>query len=261
MKTIAHSLAICLLLVSNLFAGTIHPLNNDENYIKHGKNFPYVLKLCGSYKDNSLFCASAVAIDKHWIITAAHVVNNSKICILKNDDTDKTFAIKEIICHPDFNDNSFGKADLALGYIENDIGLDFYPTLYETDDEIGNICDIAGYGLTGNFETGCVKSDNLRRAGSNLIEYIDRDLLICTPSNFQRTNLEFVICSGDSGGGLFIQNKLAGINSCVLAIDKKPNSDYGDEAGHTRISKYIEWIKKNMDNKKHNLKNVFGVDK
>jgi hypothetical protein len=76
-----------------------------------------------------------------------------------------------------------------------------------------------------------------------------------------RTELEFLICSGDSGGGLFINKKLAGINSCVLAADKKPNSSYGDDAGHTRISKYVPWIKQKIEEKKRSLDKVFGVDK
>ena len=61
-------------------------------------------------------------------------------------------------------------------------------------------------------------------------------------NNERMTELEFLIGSGDSGGGLFLDGKLAGINSCVLAIDKKPNSTYSDESGHTRVSKYIDWI-------------------
>ena len=51
-----------------------------------------------------------------------------------------------------------------------------------------------------------------------------------------------MIGSGDSGGGLFLDGKLAGINSFVMAADGKTNSDYGDECAHTRISTYKKWI-------------------
>ena len=61
-------------------------------------------------------------------------------------------------------------------------------------------------------------------------------------SKNNHTELEFCAANGDSGGGLFIDNKLAGINSMVLAADKKTNSDYGDECTHTRISSYKSWI-------------------
>jgi secreted trypsin-like serine protease len=57
--------------------------------------------------------------------------------------------------------------------------------------------------------------------------------------------LEFLIASGDSGGGLFIDNKLAGIHSCVMTVGKNPQSKYGEESGHTRISNFIEWIEDN----------------
>jgi hypothetical protein len=45
---------------------------------------------------------------------------------------------------------------------------------------------------------------------------------------------------------LFIENKLAGINSFVAADDGKPNSNYGDESGHTRMSLYYNWILEQM---------------
>lgn len=233
---------------SYLVSGTIDPNTQDSKYVDYAKDFKYVYKICGSYKDKKLFCASAVAIDPHWIITAAHVVKNYNICVISQDN--KAFIVDKVICHEDFNDNKFGFADIAIGYISEDIGLDFYPSLYDSDDEVGKICSISGYGLTGTFITGATTVDNLRRSGSNIIDKIDRDLLVCSPSISNKTSLEFLIAVGDSGGGLFIGNKLAGINSCVLADDKIPDSTYGDESGHTRISKFVKWIKNHIENEK-----------
>ena len=59
--------------------------------------------------------------------------------------------------------------------------------------------------------------------------------------------MEFLIASGDSGGGMFINGKLAGINSFVTAADGTTNSDYGDECCHTRISIFAKWIKDHID--------------
>lgn len=262
MRTLINSFVLCFSLIFNtVLAGTIHPFTPDAKHVEYGKKFANIVKLCGSYEDKSMFCASAVVIDKNWILTAAHVVRNSKICIVHDKDKDQAFLVSEIICHKDFNDNGFGVADIALGYVEKDIVLDSYPELYTDNDEIGKICSISGYGFTGDFKTGAIKSDSFKRAGSNTIDSIDRDLLICTPSSLNRTELEFLIASGDSGGGLFINHKLAGINSCVLAIDKNPNSNYSDEAGHTRISTYAPWIKEEISKKKLKLKSVFGVDR
>lgn len=221
-------------------AGTIDPNTQDEKYLEYGSKFHCVLKICGKDSLEKPFCASAVAIKSHWILTAAHVVQNCSSCFVTIKD--KQVCVKKVIYHEKYNENKFGEYDIALGYIDNDIGLDFYPELYDKDDEVGKVCSISGFGITGSFITGIKYSDNKRRAGSNIIDSIDRKLLVCTPSRHNKTELEFIIGSGDSGGGLFIGNKLAGINSCVMAVDSKPDSTYGDEAGHSRVSLYIDWI-------------------
>ena len=237
-KTILFFLMITKLCLS----GTIDPNTPDTKYIEYGNKFTYVGKLCGIGSDNKYYCASAVAINDRFILTAAHVVKNAKSCTININD--KTINVVNIECQIEFEEDNFGYNDIAIGYCEEEIGLDFYPDLYEDNNEEGKLCSMSGYGLTGTFTTGSIKSDNHRRAGSNIIDNIQNDLLICSPSGpGKKTSLEFIIASGDSGGGLFIDNKLAGINSCVMATDKKPNSSYGDEGGHTRISKFIPWIK------------------
>lgn len=243
---------LSLLFVSHVFAGTIDPYVPDQKYIDYGKKFKCVFKICGKTTEGKKYCASAVVINKNWILTAAHVVQDCAEIKIK-DDSDKEYCVEKIIMNKHFEENKFGKNDIALGYVKEDINLDFYPELYSTDDEVGKICCISGYGIAGTFKSGCIISDQHKRAGSNYIDKIDRDLLICTPSlkgTPRYTELEFIIGSGDSGGGLFIDKKLAGINSCVISDDGKPDSTYGDEAGHTRVSLFIDWIKENMNNEK-----------
>jgi len=239
------------LFSSYTYSGTIHPEVSDSKYIEYGKSFVYIYKLCGSYKNGEVFCASSVAIDDHFLLTAAHVVKNAESCVIKDLDNEKSYIIKDIICHKDFEEKKFGFHDIAILYLDESLSLSFYPELYADTDEIGKVCSMSGFGITGNFNTGIINSDNKRRAGSNIIDRIENELLICSPSNNNRTELEFLIGSGDSGGGLFIKNKLAGINSCIMTLDKKPNSDYSDESGHTRISIYNSWIKKIIENKKN----------
>lgn len=234
-----------IFFLSFIYAGTIDPHTPDSKYIEYGKDFHYVGKLCGEDEENNKFCASAVAIDDHNILTAAHVVHNAKICRITIND--KKILVTKIIINKDF-EKIFGKADIAIGHCEDPIGLKFYPALYTDRDEVGKLCSISGYGLHGTFETGIRLSDNNRRAGSNRIDETYNNLLVCTPSHRNSkgyTSLEFIIGSGDSGGGLFIDNKLAGINSCVMSIEKVPNSTYGDESGHTRISDFVDWIEEN----------------
>jgi secreted trypsin-like serine protease len=248
---IKYILFISLFLFSNCLGGTIRPDTSDEKYIEYGKKFHCIGRICGKYKSGDNYCASAVAIKPNWVLTAAHVVKDSETCFVTIED--KKIEIKKVIWHKDFEEKEFGLADIALGYSEDTSDLDFYPNLYSDEGEVGKVCSMAGYGLTGTFNTGIHFSDNKRRAGSNVIDKVDRDLLICTPSknNERMTELEFLIGSGDSGGGLFLDGKLAGINSCVLAIDKKPNSTYSDESGHTRVSKYIDWINSTIEEFKY----------
>jgi len=238
-----YLLVFLLYNISTAMSGTIDPLNQDIEYINYGKKFNYVGKLCGIGGDEKQYCASAVAISDRFILTAAHVIKGAKSCTITIND--KIINIVSLEYPQNFNPDDFGHNDIAIGYCENIIGLNYYPELYEETDEINKLCSMSGYGLTGTFITGAVKSDQHRRAGSNIIDGIQNDLLICSPSgqDNNRTSLEFMIASGDSGGGLFIDNKLAGINSCVMASDKKPDSTYTDECGHTRISKFSKWIK------------------
>lgn len=229
---------------SLLTAGTIDPKVQDKQYIQYGESFKYVGKLCGTYSDNTKFCGSAVAIDDHHILTAAHVVKGSTSCYVYIEG--KEFCLQEMTIHKDFNDKQFGVADIAIGYSEKSFGLDFYPSLYDEDEEIGKVCCIAGYGFHGTFLTGAKFYDDKRRAGSNVIDSIEKDLLICSPSKHgdkTLTELEFLIASGDSGGGLFVGERLAGINSCIMSLDKSPSAKYNEESGHTRVSKFISWIK------------------
>lgn len=248
MKKVINNIIVGLLLFfgSNVISGTIDPDIQDEEYIKYGEKFHYILEIMGSYEESkNVFTASAVAIEPNWVLTAAHVVKGSRFVFLYDENNKKAILVDEVIVHQDFEDKEFGFADIALCHTASDIGLSFYPSLYEDEDEVNKICSISGYGQTGTFNTGIYISDGKKRAGSNKIDKIENNLLICSPSKINKTSLEFLIGSGDSGGGLFIDGKLAGINSCVTAIDKKPNSTYNDESGHTRVSKFIDWIREN----------------
>lgn len=238
---------LLLLIIPNLYAGTISPNIADKSYVDRGKNFDCIVRIQLRDDANQLMLASAVIIDENHALTAAHVVKPAKICKLILDNNEE-FPIDKIIIHKDFEELNFGKYDIALCYSKKTFQLKSYPKLNSDINEEGKRCDISGYGLTGNFLTGVTSSDGKKRAGTNIIDYIDKDLLICSPSKFGEkdfTDLEFLIAHGDSGGGLFIDGKLAGINSCVMATDKKPNSTFTDESGHTRISIFNDWIEKN----------------
>jgi hypothetical protein len=225
------------------FSGTIDPNTPDSKYLDYAKKFTYIGRVCGKTNNGMIYCGSAVAIRPRVILTAAHVIKDTKSCFLSINS--KEICVPKVVYHSSFDDNKFGHGDIAIGFTENDIGLDFYPELYTNKDEINKICCISGFGISGTFLTGATIGDAKQRAGSNKIDYIDRQLLMCSATRGRgRTSLEFLIASGDSGGGLFIDGKLAGINSCVISDGKgsKLQSTYETESGHTRVSDFVEWI-------------------
>ena len=68
------------------------------------------------------------------------------------------------------------------------------------------------------------------------------------------TGDESSICSGDSGGGIYNSNdEVTGINSYIARLTDKNNGStsdingtfdcsFGEFAGHTRVSQYVDWI-------------------
>jgi hypothetical protein len=243
---------MAILGISISYAGTIDPNVPDDKYIEYGDKFHSVVKLSCVNNETILPAGgvntswgSAVIIDPHWIITAAHVVEDSYGWSVSFEG--KQHEVKKIIIHPEYKTNVFGYNDIALGFLEEEIKLNYYPALYQNSDEVGKICSLAGYGFTGTFDTGIIDFDDKKRAGSNFVDRAERKTLVCSPSKKNKTTeLEFLISRGDSGGGLFINNKLAGIHSSVMARDGKSDSSYTDESSHTRISLFCGWIKENM---------------
>lgn len=229
-------------------AGTTLSEVPDSKYVEYGNQHKCVVKLVGMDIKNpkAYSFGSAVVIKPRWVVTAAHVVHNTeKQYVLIGD---KKISIDKVISNPNFDfEKKLSDSDIALCHTTEDIILDFYPELYCDQDELNKVCSISGYGVTGSGDTGAVKSDDKKRAGSNIVIGTTDYLLRCDMNRHNRTSLEFLISHGDSGGGLFIDKKLAGINSFVMASDKKPDSSFGDESFHTRISnsKIFSWIEEN----------------
>jgi V8-like Glu-specific endopeptidase len=223
-------------------AGTRLPSVPDSKYLEYGKKHQCVLPIQGIMSNdlNSTFRGSCILISPKYIITAAHVVAGSlsQNVIFNN----KVVPVSIIAIHSDWKYDKTGIADIAVGKLSKPINLDFYPELYTESDEMSKVCSMAGYGHHGTFKTGWKPFDNKRRAGSNLVAEMYKDCLL-VKSDDAHTSLEFLIAPGDSGGGMFIDQKLAGINSFIMATDGKGDSDYGDDACFTRISKFIPWIK------------------
>lgn len=249
MARIILYLFLLIILSSHTIAGTRRHDATDEKYLNYGSQYECIVKLELVIKEgdrNIKANGSATIIDPHWIITAAHVAkltDNISFSINNNK-----FNIDHIIICPNFEKekNSEDSRDIALCHVKEKINIKYYPPLYEDNKELNKVCAMVGYGITGDGNTGATISDGKKRGGSNIVDIINGDSLICTMDKDNSTELEFLVSHGDSGGGLFIDQKLAGVHSAVICNDGKPDSNYGDQSVHTRISVYKIWIETNI---------------
>lgn len=245
MKTLL--LILSLFISSSLYAGTIDPNKSDASYIEYGSKHECVVKIAGKYKHDEHttknFFASSVIIKPRIILTAAHIIDGATEVFIVDNNSNK-INVKFAFYLNTWDKSKFGPNDIAIGLLEKDVRLDFYPELYNNDDEVGKICSLAGFGITGNYIQGSQIMDNNKRAGSNIIDEIFNGMLSTSVNRGTKTTLEFLIGHGDSGGGLFIDKKLAGIHSGIMTDheDKNLNSDYRDHGAHTRISTHKKWI-------------------
>lgn len=241
---------ILFFFASKAFAGTIDPGTPDSKYVEFGKQFPFVVQItndidCKKCDKAHAQHASAVIIRPHWALTAAHVINGSKDDVLHVGEKKHRVGYK--IQHKEYDEDKVGLHDIALCYSAEDFKLDFYVPLYRKTDELGQAVTIAGWGATGNFATGVTKSDNTRRAGHNKLASSFLSVVTCVPRKEGRFPLEFMIAPGDSGGGMFIGNELAGINSFLAHADGKPDGSYGDDSAFTRVSLYADWVESQIE--------------
>lgn len=252
------SLSLALLFTSSAFGITYRPDKDDNEFIKYGNEHSCVVRVkCLKANSSPLHAGSGTLIAPRVVVTAAHVVTGGSNQVIEFNGND--YGIVASVCPKDFNmkmSNGFGKYDIAVCYLEKPVDLDHFPELYGEKDEDGKICSISGWGRHGNFNNGySYKGSSVRRAGSNFVEKIEQELLICMPSKkgdgTRMTTLEAIVAPGDSGGGLFIDGKLAGVHSLLMTKDaaniKTLNGGYSNQSGSTRVSLYKDWILKTAE--------------
>ena len=250
MRYLILSLIILLGLSSPATSGTRNPSTPDSKHLEYGTKHECVVPVRGGMKfkdkdgkENTLtFSGSGVIIRKRYILTAAHVVQKAKdpYIILHG----KKIPIEWVVIPKLFKEESTGPYDIALCRLKEDAIIDFYPALYEKDNELGKLCSVAGWGMHGTWTTGTIYDDGKCRAGSNYVDPIMFcGMMVCSVQGTKsQTSLEYLIGHGDSGGGLFIDKKLAGIHSCIYTGDGNLNSSYKDYSAHTRVSLHKPWI-------------------
>lgn len=220
---------------------------------------------------NSPYSCSGTVINKNWVLTAGHCVNqaNSMSFVLPDASGWRFYESSSWVAHENFNDaNLFGGWDIGLMHFDTD--FDVAPAqLYSGSNEWLQLSANAGFGYTGTGETGIAFIDYQRRAGTNIIDdlwsaegngqqILWSDFDHSTDASYNAidfqgvefddlaTSLELMTAPGDSGGGVFIQEDeqfyLTGVHSFISDFSGDGAFGYGDVFGSTRVSSFIDWI-------------------
>jgi len=241
-------LLIFLALSSVAAAGTIEDGIPDARYRSYGESFsPYTRPIMGVDRDGRTPHGSCVLIAPHWAVTAAHVTDGMVACSVRSADGEHI--VTKFVPHPEYG-GDFGWHDISLVHVATPFTLAKYPALGDGTEKLGSVAAAAGYGMTGRLSSGITgDGGSLIRAGTMRLVAEERSVLVCQIAR-HNTPLPFCIAPGDSGGGLFATSadgttRLVGINSCVSRKGTtKPRHIAGEESCHTRVSLYVEWIRR-----------------
>jgi hypothetical protein len=240
------SVVLFIILCFSARGGTYRTDVEPQKYLDFGKKFYCVKTLSTEKKTENrtqFSTGSCVILNSHWIITAGHIADEPFDIAYVTIGKKKHF-INKIIVNKNYNSKKL-IGDIALGFCEKGFGEVETPVLMSEQIKLNSKCSIAGYGRYGDMKNGAKYFDGKIRAGTNTLVSRFHDMVVCVGSNDKtKTSLEFLPNVGDSGGGLFVDGKLAGIMSLVFSKDKTANSDYGDEAAFVEIYPYLEWINK-----------------
>ncbi|XP_017122449.2 transmembrane protease serine 9 [Drosophila elegans] len=250
---------IALLAIAG-FAQAAPPLGRVVNGTDSSVDkYPFVISLRGSKGSHS--CGGSI-ISKQFAMTAAHCTAGRKATDLSvqfgvtkiNATGPNVVRVKKIIQHEDYNPYNNYANDISLLLVEEPFELDGVavaavklPDLsYATPQtDAGGEGVLIGWGLNA---TGGSIQTTLQEVGLKV--YSDAE---CESRHEGRTDRRYHICggvdeggkgqcSGDSGGPLIYNGQQVGIVSWSI----KPCTAPPYPGVYTKVSQYIDWIKKNQ---------------
>lgn len=277
--------SLTLQLPDTVISGTILDTVSDDLYLSKGNDYvsvgEFYYKTGNPKKPSFDYSASGIVIandeEKHeaWVLTAAHVVDKATAMIFDLNGLmvpgAEAYSATQWHAHPGWTGRVSDGYDIGLvkfsECIDDGTGTPLTPAVFtgsSTSLLVGDVVTSVGFGMTGTGLTGAVTYDGKKRAGQNVVDYIDpvnkvfySDFDAPDGSEMQYDydgdgiadsdpnplGLEFLIGPGDSGGGVFVDDVLVGINSLIWSpTDNQPDADYGDLSGHTLVSTFADWI-------------------
>lgn len=211
---------------ANLHAGIISEHENDFDYQDLAQDFPSVIKI---FTDQG-YC-SAVIVSPKWVITTKHSIQN-------RNDIQVAYAFQEYSPQKIVFHKTLDIALIKVNLPECAEVAEIAPIKNLS----GSVCQIVGYGRTGRIKPKYY--DLEKRAGNNKVTCENKDFINCKFTKDSDIKLQILIAKGDSGGGVFLNNKLVAINSFVKEIE--PEGAYEDVSGHVKISSVYDWIISNI---------------
>lgn len=217
-------------------------------------------KLCHLNLGRGVPDGEGTLIHRHWVLTAAHCAVDLQKKLDKRENHFVTIAgvehrVDRVILHERWIENE--AYDIALVHIEEPSMRGEIVKIYTDKNELGQLVYVAGLGDKGTGVTGITGNDNKLRAATNRVDEATDFWLKWAFDNpatnpGKATELEGISGPGDSGGPAFInvqgETYIVGISSGQSARNSNGKEGvYGVVEYYTRVSMYVDWIKKNMN--------------
>jgi len=226
---------------------------NEDGTVHHGASAVLIANAAGSVE---------------WALTAAHVVeynlNQPGFVQMQFglgpdffNNPGETRMVDAWYLHPDWSAAAENGTtpDLALVHLAEPFDVD-PAVLYAGTLDYGDPITMVGYGAPGTDATGQMEFDGIERAGTNVVQAFGGDgtpgyswyapfMVFSDFNDIDPTPLEWLLSSGDSGGGLFIshdgQTYLSAIN-VIASGPFAPGFMQLCSTGSVQTAPFQDWI-------------------